>query len=200
MNIPSCPTICCIRRRVLSLSVSANFTTRLEEAPWARREETERGGRGEAEPAVGQGGTGQSRQQRGRGAEEQTLEWKCSAAAWDVGCALPPPPPHVPPFPSHNCTQLCLCSPPSCPQAAPTQQAVRLPEVTAQRAGRAQWVTQPHALHGAQPTAPEAPPPPTEEGRQCAQAPEPGLLPCCQQVHTLYTDSQPDPWLSVCSL
>lgn len=34
LKMPSWPAIWCILRRVRSLSVSANFTTRLEDAPW----------------------------------------------------------------------------------------------------------------------------------------------------------------------
>lgn len=36
LKIPSWPAIWCIRRRVRSLSVSANLTTRLEEAPYRK--------------------------------------------------------------------------------------------------------------------------------------------------------------------
>lgn len=35
LNMPSWVATCCIRRRPRSFSVSANFTTRLDEAPWA---------------------------------------------------------------------------------------------------------------------------------------------------------------------
>lgn len=37
VRMPSWPTICCMRLSVRSLSVSANFTTRLEEAPCGGR-------------------------------------------------------------------------------------------------------------------------------------------------------------------
>lgn len=74
VKIPSCPTICCIRRRVLSLSVSANFTTRLEEAPYAQREGTEETGREREHSSEGGGRQErQRRRRRGRGG----AGWKC---------------------------------------------------------------------------------------------------------------------------
>lgn len=48
LNMPSWVATCCIRRRPRSFSVSANFTTRLDEAPWARAPHAVRG----AEPGA----------------------------------------------------------------------------------------------------------------------------------------------------